>query len=60
VQELIKSALEPVMQERLNEAGPDKAAREKAILSIKVCDPACGSGAFLIAPAIVSAWSWPG
>jgi len=49
VQELIKSALEPVMQERLKEAGTDKAAREKAILSIKVCDPACGSGAFLIA-----------
>ncbi len=49
VQELIKSALEPVMQKRLREAGPDKAAREKAILSMNVCDPACGSGAFLIA-----------
>jgi len=49
VQELIKSALEPVIAERLRTAGQDKAAREKAILSIKVCDTATGSGAFLIA-----------
>lgn len=49
VQQLIKSALVPVMEARLNEAGSDRKARERAILSIRVCDPACGSGAFLIA-----------
>jgi type I restriction-modification system DNA methylase subunit len=46
IQELIKSALIPVLEDRLRSAGMDK---ERAILSIKVCDPACGSGAFLIA-----------
>ena len=48
VNELIQSALKPVLQERLaeKESGGDKVA---ALLSIKVCDPACGSGAFLIA-----------
>jgi len=49
IAELIKSALDPVIADRLSCAGPDPAAREKALLSIRVCDPACGSGAFLIA-----------
>jgi len=49
VSRLIISALEPVLQERLEEAGEDQDARELALLSIKVCDPACGSAAFLIA-----------
>ena len=49
IAELIKSALDPVIADRLSRAGPDPAAREKALLSIRVCDPACGSGAFLIA-----------
>ncbi|MFZ1316425.1 Eco57I restriction-modification methylase domain-containing protein, partial [Methanothrix sp.] len=49
VQELIKSALEPVLAERLNSAGSGKEVRERAILSIKVCDMTSGSGAFLIA-----------
>lgn len=48
VQELIKSALEPVIKQRL-EAG--KAYPVVAILSIKVIDPACGSGHFLLAAA---------
>lgn len=50
VGELIKSALEPVLEERLSKA-KTKEEREKAILSIKVCDPACGSGHFLLATA---------
>ncbi|MGO8879239.1 MAG: Eco57I restriction-modification methylase domain-containing protein [Desulfomonilaceae bacterium] len=50
VQELIKSALIPVMEERLEAAG-DKEAKERAILSIKICDPAAGSGHFLLAAA---------
>ena len=49
VQELIKSALDPVIKSRLDEADNNPEAKEKAILSIKVCDMVCGSGAFLIA-----------
>jgi hypothetical protein len=51
IAELITSALDPVIANRLSQAGTDLAAREKALLSIRVCDPACGSGAFLIAAA---------
>jgi hypothetical protein len=49
VAELIKSALEPVLADRLA-AAPTK-GREAALLSIRVCDPACGSGHFLLAAA---------
>ena len=45
IDELIKSALKPVFEDRVSKA----TEKEKALLSIKVCDPACGSGAFLIA-----------
>ena len=43
---LLDSALEPVLQEALKQPDP-----EKALLDLKVCDPACGSGHFLIAAA---------
>jgi hypothetical protein len=43
---LLDSALDPVLNEAA--AGPNP---EKAILDLKVCDPACGSGHFLIAAA---------
>jgi len=48
VNELIKSALKPVLEDRLRgkKTAEDK---EKALLAINVCDPACGSAAFLIA-----------
>ncbi len=49
VAELIKSALKPVLEERLAGAGADPQAREAALLALRVVDPACGSGAFLIA-----------
>jgi len=49
IAELVRSALDPVIADRLSRAGPDPAAKEKALFSIRVCDPACGSGAFLIA-----------
>jgi hypothetical protein len=49
IAELISSALDPVIAHHLSQAGTDPTAREKALLSIRVCDPACGSGAFLIA-----------
>lgn len=48
VQELIKSALVPVIEDRLK-ANPQQP--REAILSITVCDPACGSGHFLLAAA---------
>lgn len=48
VQELIRSALLPVMEQRLQE---NPASPRDALLDIKVCDPACGSGHFLLAAA---------
>ena len=58
VAQLIKSALLPVLEQRLAAARwdaaklkGDKTAAEQAILSIKVCDPAAGSGHFLLSAA---------
>ena len=48
VQELIKSALEPVIAQTL-QANPQQPV--KALLALTVCDPACGSGHFLLAAA---------
>jgi len=48
VQELIKSALDPVIEARIA-AQPDRPI--DALLSISVVDPACGSGHFLLAAA---------
>jgi hypothetical protein len=50
VAELIHSALDPVIEERLKNL-KTKEEKENAILSIKVCDPASGSGHFLLAAA---------
>jgi hypothetical protein len=47
VQCLLDSALDPVVAERLKGKRGEEA--EQAILDLKVCDPACGSGHFLIA-----------
>lgn len=48
VQELIKSALDPVIEQRLAE---QSANPTEALLAIRVIDPACGSGHFLLAAA---------
>ena len=57
VRELIQSALVPVMEDRLAEAEKQtkgqsaeaiRNAKGKAILEISVCDPACGSGHFIL------------
>lgn len=48
VQELIKSALDPVIAQKLADH-PEKPI--DALLSITVCDPSCGSGHFLLAAA---------
>lgn len=49
VSRLVDEALMPVLEERIRKAGDNPKEKEAAILSMKVCDPACGSGAFLIA-----------
>jgi hypothetical protein len=50
VSELIKSTLLPVVADRLQLA-KTKEEKAQAILDITVCDPACGSGHFLLAAA---------
>jgi len=47
---LLQHALEPLLRERLG-AGSTPEQKAKAILSLKICDPACGSGHFLLAAA---------
>jgi N-6 DNA Methylase len=46
VQCLLDSALDPVLDEAAKQPDP-----QAAILNLKICDPACGSGHFLIAAA---------
>lgn len=46
IQCLLDSALDPVLEETIS--GPDPA---NGLLNLKICDPACGSGHFLIAAA---------
>jgi hypothetical protein len=48
VQELIKSALEPVIADTVR-AHPERPV--EALLQLTVCDPACGSGHFLLSAA---------
>lgn len=49
VQRLLDSALDPVVEEAIR--GRNGAEAEKAILALKVCDPAVGSGHFLVGAA---------
>lgn len=49
VQCLLDSALDPVVEEAIK--GKSGVEAEKAILALKVCDPAVGSGHFLVAAA---------
>lgn len=50
VQELLNSALDPVIDQALaNAKTPD--AKRNALLALNVCDPACGSGHFLLGAA---------
>lgn len=51
VKELVNSALVPVIENRLADARKSKQGEEEALLSIRVCDPACGSGHFLLSAA---------
>jgi hypothetical protein len=49
VQCLLDSALDPVVADAIK--GKTGTAAEQAILALKVCDPACGSGHFLVGAA---------
>ncbi|WP_117236617.1 Eco57I restriction-modification methylase domain-containing protein [Thermus sediminis] len=48
---VLGEALDPVVEARLKEAGEDPEAQEEALLSLKVLDPASGSGHFLLGAA---------
>ncbi len=51
VNELVRSALAPVIEARLAATDGSPEARQEALLDLNVCDPACGSGHFLLAAA---------
>jgi len=46
---IIESSLKPIVERTIAQSGNTVSEKEKSILQLKVCDPACGSGAFLIA-----------
>lgn len=51
VKPLLDHALDPVMEQKITEAGDNKQAQERAILSMNVVDTAAGSGHFLLGAA---------
>ncbi len=55
IDSLLDSALEPVVQQALAQEDA-----ERALLELKICDPSCGSGHFLIAAAHRLAKRWAG
>lgn len=55
VNSLVKTALVPVIEDKLK-ACSTREEREKALLDMKVCDAACGSGHFVLAMARTIAW----
>jgi type I restriction-modification system DNA methylase subunit len=48
INEIIHTSLNPVVDDRVNQDASTE-VQEQQLLDITVCDPACGSGAFLIA-----------
>jgi len=56
VNELIKSALIPVIEERLKEQSGSREAQVNVLLNLKVCDAAAGSGHMILAAARTIAW----
>lgn len=45
---VLEVSLDKLIAERLDRAGGDTSSRQRELLDIRVLDPACGSGAFLI------------
>jgi hypothetical protein len=56
VNELIKSALIPVIEERLKEHSGSRESQARALLNLKVCDAAAGSGHMILAASRTIAW----
>lgn len=56
VNELIKSALIPVIEERIKEQYGSREAQVNVLLNLKVCDAAAGSGHMILAAARTIAW----
>lgn len=56
VNELIKSALIPVIEERLKSHTGNKEEQAKSLLKLKVCDAASGSGHMVLAAGRTIAW----
>src|SRR5262249_47234213 len=50
VSALLDTALEPLLDDAIKNAS-DQAKAEQGLLALTVCDPACGSGHFLVAAA---------
>ncbi|MFI6421826.1 Eco57I restriction-modification methylase domain-containing protein [Streptomyces sp. NPDC050842] len=50
IESLLDSALDPVIDEAVK-SGTTREEQEAALLAVTVCDPACGSGHFLVAAA---------
>lgn len=49
INRMLDSALDPLIAVAINVAGPK--AAEQGLLNLKICDPACGAGHFLVAAA---------
>ncbi|MGL5062913.1 MAG: N-6 DNA methylase, partial [Microcoleus sp.] len=48
---LIESALNPIIEEKVRSCASAPSSASAALLTLKICDPACGSGHFLLAAA---------
>ncbi|GIG65149.1 Eco57I restriction-modification methylase domain-containing protein [Phytomonospora endophytica] len=51
IEKLLDTTLDPVIDAAEKKGGDDRKAIIRELLSLKVCDPACGSGHFLVASA---------
>ncbi|MGB1015796.1 MAG: Eco57I restriction-modification methylase domain-containing protein, partial [Nannocystaceae bacterium] len=48
VDQLLKTALDPVVEQALRSSDSSPQAQARALLSLRICDPACGAGALLL------------
>ncbi|MDR0285343.1 MAG: N-6 DNA methylase, partial [Propionibacteriaceae bacterium] len=51
VSALLDTALDPVIEQAVRTSRSDSAEAERRLLNLTICDPACGSGHFLVAGA---------
>lgn len=55
VQRLLDLSLRPMLEKIARETGDDADRRDARLLALRICDPACGSGNFLLAAALMMA-----